>query len=207
MIGIVITSYGDDGWREMAWSRAYPSASNQGVKEIIVHHEPELEIGPARNAAAALATSRYLLFLDADDELEPGYVEAMRAAIKASQPRPTMKLYQPTVRYMRKGVRAQEIMRPNTDLRRDNFLVIGTVVSRTLFNKVNGFSDYPHGFEDWSLWAKCWNKGAQIVQVPEAIYIAHINPRSKHRQMWRNRREQVAMHNRIQAELFPRGHR
>jgi GT2 family glycosyltransferase len=204
MITIVITSYGEDAWRELAWSQAYPSAIEQGV-EVIVHHEPDLQIGPARNAAAQRASTRYLLFLDADDELQPGYVEAMCTAIKGEHSRPTMKLYQPTVRYMRKGIKQQEIMRRNTDLRHDNFLVIGTVVGRTLFNKVGGFSDYPHGFEDWSLWAKCWRQGAQIVQVPRAVYVAHINPRSKHRQMWRNRREQVAMHNRIAAELFPKG--
>ena len=49
---------------------------------------------------------------------------------------------------------------------------------------------------------KCWKAGAQIVKVPEAVYIAHVNNRSKHRQAWRNRRWQLEMHRKIRAELF-----
>ena len=69
--------------------------------------------------------------------------------------------------------------------------------------QVGGFSDYPHGFEDWSLWAKCWKAGAQIVQVRQAIYYAYVNPLSKMRLAWRDRTQQAATHERIQRELWP----
>jgi len=205
-ITIVITTYGTDDWRELAWSRAYPSTVDQDAHEVIVHHEPDLPIGPARNAAALLASGDHLVFLDADDELEPGYVEAMRKAQGFGLP----VVYQPSVRYVRKGRVPAPVMIPEKDLRTDNFLVIGTMVPSWLFHEVGGFNDYPHGFEDWSLWAKCFSycsarNGMAIQQVPDAVYRAHINPQSKHRQMWRNRREQVAMHLRIQRELFPEG--
>ena len=54
--------------------------------------------------------------------------------------------------------------------------MVGTLVSRDLFLEVGGFEDYPHGFEDWSLWAKCWKAGAKIIQVRRAVYIAHVDP-------------------------------
>ena len=53
--------------------------------------------------------------------------------------------------------------------------------------------------------ASTGRRWATVVPVPRAIYNAYINPQSKHRQMWRNRREQVATHLRVQAELFPGG--
>lgn len=202
MISVVITTYGDTLWRDMAWSRAYPSTQEQGAYEVIVHHEPDLQIGPARNRAAAKATGEWLCFLDADDELEDEYVAEMTNAI-CSMERPEPALLQPAVRYVRKGRAPAPVLLPIKDLSVDNFLVIGTVLRRKLFQDVGGFNDYPHGFEDWSLWAKCWKAGAAVWPVPNAIYRAHINPQSKHRQMWRDRRVQVETHLRVQAELFP----
>jgi glycosyltransferase involved in cell wall biosynthesis len=204
MISIVITTYGDESWRSLAWERAYPSAVDQNPFEIIVHHEPDLPIGPARNAAGLLASGEYLCHLDADDELAPGYISAMEAAIRQADD-PAMTLFYPTVRYVRKNRAQADLLRPVGDLRHDNFMVIGTVVARELFQSVGGFSNYDHGFEDWSAWAKCFKVGAKIVPVPQAVYVAHVNPQSSHRVRWRNRREQVAEHLRIQAELFPEG--
>lgn len=204
MISIIITTYGEDSWRQLAAERAYHSAIEQDAGEVVLHHAPDLSIGPARNEAAARATHPWLLFLDADDELEPGYVSAMENAVRVST-RPTRTLFQPAVRYVRKGRVPDPMLVPQKDLRHDNFLVIGTLVHTSMFQKAGGFSDYPHGFEDWSLWAKCWKHGAQIVPVPAAVYRAFINPMSKHRQGWRDRKWQVDTHIRIQKELFPEG--
>lgn len=202
MISIIITTYGADHWRDIAWSRAYPSTQDQGVNEIIVHHAPSLTIGPARNEAASKATGEWLLFLDADDELDPFYVRAMTEAICSAE-RPEPALLQPAVSYIRKGVQQQPVLLPAIDLRVANYLVIGTVLRRSLFEQVGGFNDYHHGLEDWSLWAKCWQAGATVFPVPQAIYYAHFNPHSAHRLLWRNRRLQVQLHKAVQAELFP----
>lgn len=198
----MITTYGGDHWKQIANERAIPSTDGQGAFEVIHHHEQFAEIGPARNKAAQKAQGEWLLFLDADDELEHEYIEAMTDAICSAR-RPEPALLQPAVRYIRKGKMQDPIMIPIKDLRTDNFLVIGTVLRRKLFFEVGGFNDYPHGFEDWSLWAKCWKKGATVFPVPRAIYNAHVNPQSKHRQMWRDRAYQVSTHLRVQAELFP----
>ena len=207
MISVVVTTYGDPDWQRLAHERAVPSvrAQTKQAYELIVHHELDMEIGPARNAAAEQATGDWLLFLDADDELDENYVAAMHKAIRdTDEPLP---LLQPAVIWQirnRKTTMAPQLF-PPVDLRTENFLVIGTVVRRSLFMEVKGFEDYPHGFEDWSCWAKCWKAGANVVQVPDAIYRAWANPRSKHNLLWRNKRLQREMHYRIEAELFPGG--
>lgn len=203
-ISIVITTYGDDSWQDLAWSRAYPSTIDQGALEVIVHHEPDLQIGPARNASALLASGDHLVWCDADDELAPGYIAAMEQAISQAE-NPDMFIGHPAVRYIVNGRPRADLMRPIGDLRHDNFIVVGAAVSCRLFMAVGGFSNYDHGYEDWSLWAKCWRAGAKITPVPQAVYIAHINRHSKHRTLWRNRRQQVEEHLRVQAELFPEG--
>jgi GT2 family glycosyltransferase len=86
-------------------------------------------------------------------------------------------------------------------LRDDNWMVIGTMISRDLFWQVGGFPEYPHGFEDWAVWSKCFRLGAKIVRVPDAVYRYWHNPRSEHKRMWRDRKTQVATHLRIKAEL------
>ena len=200
MITIVITTYGEESWRSLAWERAYPSTVEQGAEQVIVHHSELATIGPARNAAALEAEGEWLIFLDADDELEPGYVEAMR---EIADRRRDLVLLQPAVRYVRPGrPKPQPLLIPDRNLRKDNYLVIGTMLRRSQFERVGGFSDYHHGFEDWSLWVKCWLEGAKVVGVPGAVYRAHYNHTSKHRQLWRNRREQAVWHARIEQELF-----
>lgn len=202
MISICITTYGADHWPVIAQERAHPSALAQNAWQVILHHEPNLTIGPARNAAAEHATGEWLLFLDADDELEPGYVDAMTNAI-CSRQRPEPALLQPAVRYVRNHRVSPAYLVPEQDLRHTNYLVVGTVLRRELFEQVGGFSDYPHGFEDWSLWAKSYQAGARVFPVPQAIYRAYINAQSAHHKLWRDRKTQAKIHARVAAELFP----
>lgn len=201
---IIIATYGDESWEELALSRAAPSTEGQDAREVLIGHDPDGTIASARNELAAQAIGEWLLFLDADDEIAPGFLAAMKRALRQERRvHDTPLLLTPAVSYVRKGKKATPMFHPTGDLRNDNFLIVGTLVERDLFDQVGGFNDYPHGFEDWSLWAKCWKAGAQIIQVPRAVYVAHWNPDSKHKRGWKDRKWQVAMHNKIRAELFP----
>jgi glycosyltransferase involved in cell wall biosynthesis len=202
-VSIVISTYGEERWKELAMTRAYPSALDQGAHEIVVGHDTNATIAQVRNALAEKTEGTWLCFLDADDELGDGYLDAMGRK-EWSQNRDREVIFTPAVSYVRKGRPAPPKFNDRgISLRDDNWLVVGSLIRRSFFFSLGGFSDYPHGFEDWSLWAKAWKAGARIVKVPGAVYYAHVNPRSKHRQGWRDRRWQVETHNRVRAELFP----
>lgn len=182
-VSVLIATYGDEAWIRMAQERAFPSACEQGAHEVKMHHDPQATIAEVRNVMGYNASGDWLCFLDADDELGSGYLEAMKRALE--QERGTEGsdplLLTPAVSYVHKGRPRPPMFHPSGDLLTNNFIVVGTLVQRDLFIKVGGFGNYPHGFEDWSLWAKCAKMGARVKRVKRAIYFAHVNPQSKHR--------------------------
>lgn len=203
-VSIIVATYGDESWRTLAQERAIPSAYAQEPYEVLDGHALDGPISEIRNALASMASGEWLCFLDADDELGRGYLAAMQQAFERRREHGgAPPLLTPAVSYVRKGRQQTPRFLSGNDLSKNNYLVVGTLVRRDLFMQVGGFSDYPHGFEDWSLWAKCWKAGAEVVQVKRAVYIAHWNPTSKHRLAWRDRRWQVKMHQQVQRELFP----
>ena len=195
---ICIATYGDKEWEEMALTRALPSVKDFPC-EVLVGHDSDGTIASVRNGLAERAMGEWLCFLDADDELDAGYLAAMELAVSRNEGKV---LLTPAVQKFNKGrIQGRPTFYPEVDLKIANWLVVGTLVQTDLFLSVGGFGEYPHGFEDWSLWAKCAKMGARVVKVPRAIYIQHINPQSKHRLGWKNRRWQVQTHQRVEAEL------
>jgi glycosyltransferase involved in cell wall biosynthesis len=201
-VSVLIGTYGEDSWAELARERALPSVAE--ADEVLLRHEPAATIAEVRNALAEEATSDWLCFLDADDQFGSNYLRFMRRALERRRGVDRVPpLLTPAVSYVRKGRQQTPRFHVGNDLSKNNYLVVGTLVHRELFLSVGGFGDYPHGFEDWSLWAKCWKAGAEVVQVRRAVYIAYWNENSKHREAWRDRDWQVKMHEQVQRDLFP----
>lgn len=202
-ISVLISTCGAESWRDLAWSRAYPSAQDQGAHEVLIQHDPDGTVVGVRNELGRRASGTWLCFLDADDELGAGYIDAMTDAHrKRGSEEPA--LYAPTtIRYIRGRRKVSRFSDRGRHIRDSNYLPIGTLVPRDLFLQVGGFGDFPWGFEDWSLWAKCWKAGAEIIHVPAASYLAHVNQNSQLRQLWSNRRWQHEMHHQVRRELFP----
>ncbi len=201
MISVLISSYGEDKWSDLALERAFPSAVRENGADVHVHHEPNGTNMTARNNAAKLARNGWLLFLDADDELAPGYVAAMTNAVNA-HPDPWT-LFTPQVQYVVNNKPRRPKFWPEMPLRQANWLVIGTLVSKELFDEVGGFREFPHGLEDWNLWARCVCAGATILRVPDAIYVAHWNRNSKHHELSRDRENHMYWYRKAGEDAWP----
>jgi GT2 family glycosyltransferase len=201
-VSVIVATYGAPDWQDMARERAIPSVEGQGHDELIVRHEPDGTVATCRNRCALDASSEWLVFLDADDEIAADYIGAMRRALEQHGADGAPVLFTPAVQSIRKGrPGAAFFFDRGISLRDDNWLVVGTMIRRDLFLKVGGFPEYPHGFEDFALWSKCFRVGAEIVKVPEAVYRYFHNPQSAHKRGWRDRRWQVATHQRVVREL------
>jgi glycosyltransferase involved in cell wall biosynthesis len=178
-------------WHALAHQRAAKSAEPQAP--VILRHG--LSLAHARNEGLALVQTEWVIFLDADDELEPGYVEALEKA--------TADLRAPSVRYVRNG-HEQDPWMPQVAghrhqcsaecLREGNWLVVGTPVRTELLRDVGGWREFPV-YEDWDVWLRCWRAGATIEPVPEAVYRAHVRSDS------RNRGPAMAEKNRVHQDI------
>jgi len=165
-VAVVVGTFGEERWAELARTVAAPSAEVEAPAELVLEHAATL--ADARNRGAARTSAPWLCFLDADDELEPGYLAAMAAAAGD--------LRAPAVRYVTAG--APELAEPVTFEARNmdtlNPCVIGTLVPRALFEQAGGFWT-ERAWEDWSLFRRCWLLGARVEHVPRAVYRAHVN--------------------------------
>ena len=163
-VTVVVATYGDDQrYLDLAASRAVPSAGVQ-APTLRAHADT---LATARNWGAEQAGTEWVVFLDADDELAPGYIDAMGTG--------TADLRAPAVRYCYGDEPDPPVVFSDRKMSHLNPCVIGTAVRRSMFLRVGGFFDEPV-YEDWSLWLRCTKAGATLEHIEDAHYIAHYNP-------------------------------
>lgn len=177
-ISVVIGTFGDrDKWGALAERRAAVSATRQSRPAEGVYHCHGDTLHEARNQAAEWAAGEWLAFLDADDELDVGYVEAMAAATEQAGPGDW--LLQPATLGVVDGHDDPfPVVIPPKPLIEGNYLIIGTLIRRDQFLRLGGFREWPI-YEDWDLMLRAWLDGAEVLTVPEAIYRVHVTPGSR----------------------------
>ena len=173
-VTVAIGTYGDESWIETA-KRAVASVPN----DIPVIHCHRSSLAEARNDALAQVKTEWVCYLDADDELEPGYFEAMFAG--------TADVRGPIARYIKNG--SERLWRPRVWNHRHNctaecltdgnFILVGAMV-RTEIAKQATWREFPWS-EDWDFWIQCWKAGATFETVEGAIYRAHVRDDSRNR--------------------------
>lgn len=176
---VLIGTFGDDGWKQLAQDRAIPSAQALGCRVVHAHAET---LHGARNAALDQADTPWVIHLDADDELERGYIAGMGSV--AGDVRA------PLVRYMQRG---RPISRPRFPrvaghshecggecLPFGNWIVVGAAVRADLVRQIGGWRDFPWS-EDWDVWLRCYRAGATVTSTRAAVYRAHVRMNSRNR--------------------------
>ena len=169
-VAIIVPCYGDWGVFDSRTLRAIKSAEQQsvGVREIGAYHRDTL--AAARNDGANDTDAEWLIFLDADDELDPHYVEEMMKG--------TAQLRQPATLGVYDDGREDPFsvnIPPRVSIRQANWFVIGTMIHHDLFNETGGFWDEP-AWEDWSLMLRCFALGATWEPMKDAVYKVHVHP-------------------------------
>lgn len=169
MISIIVATFGDfEYWNKIA-DRAMRSATQQTEEcEVIRVHGDTL--AQARNLGAEQASCRRIVFLDADDELEPQF------AAKVVEPEDVL---QPKAVIIGEGGDAQWI-EPRQNFLDGNHIVVGAPVSRDVFLEVGGFDEWPIA-EDWALWLKIKKAGGSFGRT-QATYLIHQNPQGRNSQ-------------------------
>jgi glycosyltransferase involved in cell wall biosynthesis len=191
-ISVVTATFGSLLWEQLGHDRAIPSAKPQlanGDSRVAVHLPEETPdtLARARNLGAEDASGEWLCFLDADDELAPGYLAAMRKTLRSLNLSrwqdlfDSPKLLAPSVQYVHEDGQEEPPRLPNRQAPMAvlNHCVIGTLVPRFLFREVGGFRGDLHVYEDWALFLACARAGAEIIDVPDAVYRVHLRHGSR----------------------------
>ena len=135
---VIIASFGDKRWLDLAQERAIPSLD--GWDNTFVYHlgSYDLSVGRVRNMAVRASQARgWLLFLDPDDQLAPGYIDVMLEATKRGS---WTDLYAPALQLIRNGRPYEPQVLDDRDIINGlNPCPIGTVIHRDLFDRVGGF--------------------------------------------------------------------
>lgn len=200
-VTIIVPTFGDDRWAQMARDRAIPSAERLGVTVV---HAAGTSLADARNRGLALVTTEWVIHLDADDELEPGYIAAMAegsADVRA-----------PSHRFCWQG-KPQRIKMPKVAGHRHmepctaeclpdgNWVGVGACVRTELLRSVGGWPEAQYA-EDWWAWGLCWQAGGTFEPIHKAVYRVHVSAKSRMRGL--SRSQIVEGHNEVAAALgFP----
>lgn len=199
-VDVVVTTYGNKKLWSLLAARAVASVKAQTLppnRIIRYHDEKGTDIGLARNEAAQRSDAEWLIFLDADDELDPLYVESML--------RGTGDLRWPSTLGIVSGVEDSfpVLLRPQPHILLGNHMVIGTMLRRELFNHVGGFRGGLPVLEDWDLWIRCMIEGAEAQPCERAIYRVHVRMDSRNRNGRQHSQTYVEIQQRYQSRMRP----
>lgn len=192
ILSIVIASYNQAQWLP----EAIESALNQTIYcEVIIVDDGSIDnsleiarsykvkvisqvnkgLSSARNTGIMNASGEYILFLDADDILQPYCAEKI-LQYKEDIISPSFKTF---------GTSSQEvILMPNPtleDFKIGNRVGYCSAVKKSKLLEVGGFSPrMTFGWEDLHLWFNLLSRGATIITIPKILWLY----RTKEQSMW-----------------------
>ncbi|MCA9300192.1 MAG: glycosyltransferase family 2 protein [Phycisphaerales bacterium] len=139
-------------------------------ERVTVIHQENTGLPGARNRGAAGATGEFLVFLDADDTIEPTFVRTLRAAIDADD-----------ISHAYCQERLSELGQdfvwrvPDWDPLLElitNLHPVTTLLRRDRFEAVGGFDEtMTEGYEDWEFWIRLLERGWRGVRVCEPLFV------------------------------------
>lgn len=210
-VSVICATYGSLEWADLAHERALPSAHREvekaGGDSSVCHiHLHDGTLAQARNQAAQDVTGEWLCFLDADDELAPGYLEALANGYGERATWDDLILYHPALLVPAvsfidpaTGIPTAAPRVPNGgctyDLIDINCAVIGTMIERAFFLSLGGFRELDH-LEDWDLWLRAEEAGARLVPIRDAVYRAWLR--------YGSRNTDQSLYHRIRDEAIAR---
>lgn len=165
---VVVATFGDFSWAELARERAIPSAERLGVPAI---HSHAKTFASALNEGLDQVETEWVVHLDADDSLDPGYIDAMgrgMADIRA----PMLRYIEPIrERTWHPHVAGHKHRCHRACLRYGNWVAQGAYARVSTIREAGGWREWER-LHDWELWLRCWKIGASFELIEDAIYIA-----------------------------------
>ncbi|WP_134704972.1 glycosyltransferase family A protein [Ammoniphilus sp. YIM 78166] len=140
----------------------------QKPKTRVIHQENK-GLPCARNTGIAAAKGKYILPLDADDTIEPTYIEKAVAVLESK----------PGIGFVSAGIRHfgdynKEILFPPINfysLLFKNEVTVCSMFRKKAWSDVGGYNELMRqGFEDWDFWISLMKRGWLGYRIPEVLF-------------------------------------
>jgi glycosyltransferase involved in cell wall biosynthesis/GT2 family glycosyltransferase len=148
-----------------------------------VIEQPHSGPSAARNAGIAAATGDYLLPLDADNRLLPGFAAEAVAQLDAD---PAVGVVYGDRREF--GARTGDVAVPALDLPRmlwSNYIDACAVMRRAVWSDAGGYDVTLTDWEDWDFWLGAAARGWRFVHLPRPTFEYRVRPDSQHQRFLR----------------------
>ncbi len=142
---------------------------------VTVIHQENRGLPGARNRGAAAPAAReadFLVFLDADDYLEPTFVSSLHRELVAAQDPKVSHVYcQERLIELGTGIWRVPEWQPLL-LLITNLHPVTTLLRREVFDELGGFDEtMKSGYEDWEFWIRIMENGYRGVRVREPLFV------------------------------------
>jgi glycosyltransferase involved in cell wall biosynthesis len=170
----------DDGSTQPRTRQVLEALREAGHRVI---EQPHSGLSAARNSGIAAAAGDYLLPLDADNRLLPGFAADAVAVLDAE---PDAGVVYGDRREF--GARSGDVAVPELDLSRmlwSNYIDACAVVRRAVWSDVGGYDPAFRDWEDWDFWLGATERGWRFVHLPRPTFEYRIRPDSLHQRFLR----------------------
>lgn len=170
----------DDGSTEPRTREILAALGATGVRVI---EQPHAGLSAARNHGIAASAGDYVLPLDADNRLLPGFAAEAVALLDAD---PGAGIVYGDRRDF--GLRNGDVVVPEFDLPRmlsGNYIDACAVVRREVWSEAGGYDTALHDWEDWDFWLGAAARGWRFLRIPRPVFEYRVRPDSLHQQFLR----------------------
>ena len=190
----------DDG----STDNSYDIAKSYAIKDkrIKAYTKKNGGVSTARNAAISLAKGQYILPVDADNTIEPTFIEK---AVETISSDPDIKVVAPTSDFFGDKTGIWKLPPFSLDLlARKNIMDNCALYRKEDWERVGGYCPQIVTREDWAFWISILKDGGKVVILPEVYHHYRIRSTSK-RVTNRNKKFQVIDKlNNLHPEFFER---
>ena len=187
----------DDGSTDDSLNIARTFAKNH--PEVQVVHQQNAGVSAARNKAIQIAKGTYILPVDADDKINPLYIEHAVSAMKEN-----VRVVGSRAEYF--GAKQGEWRLPNYTperLAQRNMIHISSLFRKADWEQVGGFCEEEIYREDWSFWLSIMELGGEYVRLDEVGLYYRVLPHSRRTKAKTQKRIIVDAMNRLHLLTSP----
>ncbi|OGV44744.1 MAG: hypothetical protein A2X46_16530 [Lentisphaerae bacterium GWF2_57_35] len=170
----------DDGSTDE--TRAVAGRYGSRVRYVALSHQG---VCPARNGGLAEAKGKWIVFLDADDALEPRYLEKTLAAWQAApEPKPAF-VYTQRADLLTGQTSSHFPEYDASLLKQRNYVMVSSLMDKEIVRSIGFDSAFAGGLEDYDLFLSMAERGYRGLLLNEPLLRVRTHPESRSRQCGR----------------------